>query len=67
VECPQYSIRLEALGYATATVELSYNVLVKLNDLRISRSSTCNTKEGAGMDAVPVRRTGAYRENKELE
>jgi len=31
VECPQYSIRLEALGIC-ATVELSYNIFYKLND-----------------------------------
>jgi len=43
VECPQYSIRLEALAVC-ATVALSYNVFFKLNDLYISTFCTCNMK-----------------------
>jgi len=62
VECPQYSIALEALGIC-ATVELSYNVFFKLNDLHISTSfCTSNTKKVP--IRVPVRRNGAYRQKK---
>jgi len=49
-----------------ATVELSYNVFFKLNDLHMSIPATIHEK-GAGMPCrytVPVHRTGAYRQKK---
>jgi len=44
VECPQYSIRLEALG-CLCDVELSCNVFFKINDLHISTFVPATWKE----------------------
>jgi len=38
VECPQYSIRLEARPLDLYTAELSFNVFFKLNTLHVSTS-----------------------------